>query len=205
MTSKVKNEFSGAHFTISQRFSWNGKVIWQSHLAEPYGSAIWQSHMAEPYGWQCHMAEPYGRAIWQSHMAVPYGRATWQSHMAVAPVVRWQRKLLSRFLPRKNDPSERTQTAFGKKKKHRKREEEEEFGIILGSFSASGGQMELIRLFRQSGSKSMRFISQSGRDPLFRCRVANLTCKNHGKNTVWARTHTLIILDMALGHLPLGL
>ena len=75
------------------------------------------------------------------------------------------------------DPSERTQTAFGKKRKNRKREEEEEFGIILGSFSASGGQMGLIRFFRQSGSKSMCFISQSGRDPLFRCRVANLTCK----------------------------
>ena len=74
-------------------------------------------------------------------------------------------------------PSERTQTAFGKKRKNRKREEEEEFGSILGSFSASGGQMGLIRLFRQSGSKSMCFISQSGRDPLFRCRVANLTCK----------------------------
>ena len=56
-------------------------------------------------------------------------------------------------------------------------EEEEEFGIILGSFSASGGQMGLIRLFRQSGSKSMCFISQSGRDLPFRCRVANLTCK----------------------------
>ena len=40
-----------------------------------------------------------------------------------------------------HDPSERTQTAFGKKRKNRKREEEEEFGIILGSFSASGGQM----------------------------------------------------------------
>ena len=81
----------------------------------------------------------------------------------------------------KNESSERTQTAFGKKRKNRKREEEEEFGIILGSFSASGGQMGLIRLFRQSGSKSMCFISQSGRDLLFRCRVANLTCKKPSK------------------------
>ena len=59
-----------------------------------------------------------------------------------------------------NYPSERTQTAS-----------------ILGSFSVSGGQMGLIRLFRQSGSKSMCFINQSGRNLLFRCRVANLTCK----------------------------
>ena len=82
------------------------------------------------------------------------------------------------------DPSERTQTAFVKKRRNRKREEEEEFGIILRSFSASGCQMGQIRLFRQSGSKNMCFISQSGRDLLFRCTVANLTCKKPYKTLI---------------------
>ena len=36
----------------------------------------------------------------------------------------------------------------------------------------------------QSGSKSMCFINQSGRDPPFRCRVANLTCKKPCKTQV---------------------
>ena len=71
--------------------------------SEPYGSAIWHSHIAVPYGtaiWHSHMAEPYGTAIWQSHMATAAAAAA----AATSICLRLSRKkLLTRFLPRKND------------------------------------------------------------------------------------------------------
>ena len=42
MTSKVKNDFSEAHFDTILCFL----AIWASHMAEPHGLPIWQSHMA---------------------------------------------------------------------------------------------------------------------------------------------------------------
>ena len=61
MTSKVRNDFSEAHFDmISCFFQLLVMSIWSCHMAEPNGNAIWQSHMALPYG----------IAIWQGHMAL---------------------------------------------------------------------------------------------------------------------------------------
>ena len=82
MTSKVKNEFSEAHFDMISCFF----NFWSC----PYGLAIW--------------ARPYGRVIWQSHMAEPYGRAIWHGHMAAAAAaagghcLRWRRETFSRNL-----------------------------------------------------------------------------------------------------------
>ena len=90
------------YFHIFHQILPYGKAIWQSHMGVPYGSAIWQSHMAAPYGraiWQCHMAVPYG-----SDMAEPYGSRGRGCRRGRNHFLRWSRKkLLSRFLPWKND------------------------------------------------------------------------------------------------------